>query len=66
MAYYLIRFVNTLDPSGSGAPQWPQHTSQDRKLMTFRDDLIPLAITQDNFRKEGMDILTTTTIARPI
>lgn len=66
MADYLIRFVNTLDPNGSGALQWPQYTSQDRNLMTFRDGLIPLAITQDNFRKEGMDILTTITLARPI
>jgi hypothetical protein len=43
-----------------------QGTSQDRKLMTFQDGLTPLATTQDNFRKEGMDLLTTITLARPI
>ena len=65
MANYLIRFVNTLDTNGSGALEWPQYTSQDSKLMTFRDGLIPLAITQGDFRKEGMGILTTITLARP-
>ena len=57
---YIIRFTTNLDPNvgaGNGAT-WPKYDTTSRSVMTFLDGLIPQAITQDTYRKDGMAYLT--------
>ena len=66
MADYLINFINNLDPNGSGLLSWPKYTTSSPKLLTFVDGLIPLEITEDTFRQEGMNFLTQLSLAAPL
>ncbi|KAI0036079.1 Alpha/Beta hydrolase protein [Vararia minispora EC-137] len=60
MTDYLVRFATTLDPNGgnTNASQiyWPQYTFDEPKMLTFLDE-DSLAITEDTFRKEGIQII---------
>ena len=55
-----------LDPNGPGLLNWPQYTTSSPKLMTFLDGPVPLNITEDTFRVEGMDLLTKLLLANPL
>ena len=67
MVDYLVRFVSTLDPNGDTGIPWPKYTPNEPNLLTFNDDVKnPLSVTQDNFRLEAMDHLTTISMEHPI
>ena len=63
---YLVNFVNHLDPNGGGGDSWPRYTLDSPSLLTFQDGIVPLAITQDNFRNEGIALLTELSLEFPI
>ncbi|KAJ8519353.1 hypothetical protein ONZ45_g3707 [Pleurotus djamor] len=65
---YLINFTNKLDPNGPGRGiNWPKYTTSSRNLVTFNDNLLfPITITQDTFRRDAMNYLTSLTLANPI
>ncbi|EGN93858.1 hypothetical protein SERLA73DRAFT_126278 [Serpula lacrymans var. lacrymans S7.3] len=58
MTDYLIRFVANLDPSGNTGINWPQYKNETPNLLTFLDGSIPANITQDTYRKEGIELVT--------
>ncbi|KAI0787378.1 carotenoid ester lipase precursor [Fomes fomentarius] len=58
MADYLINFVNNLDPNGRTGISWPKYTTSSPKLLMFLDGLIPLRITNDDYRVDAMKLLT--------
>ncbi|EIN12169.1 carotenoid ester lipase precursor [Punctularia strigosozonata HHB-11173 SS5] len=69
MRDYLVHFVNNLDPNGDTGTtfNWPQYTNDSPQLLTFLDDLTtPLQITQDNYRVDGMQLLTQLSLAEPL
>ena len=66
MTDYLINFVNNLDPNGPELPAWPQYNTVNRPLLTFQDGAVPLAITEDTYRWDGMSLLTDLTLANPL
>ncbi|KAJ7218238.1 carotenoid ester lipase precursor [Mycena haematopus] len=51
-----IRFVATLNPNANNSTElaWPRYTTKSPDLLTFLDGDVPLAITQDNYRAEGI------------
>ena len=63
---YLINFVNRLDPNGQTGIPWPQYTTGAPKLLTFLDGVTPLAITDDDYRVDGMKLLTKLSLEFPI
>ncbi|OJT12974.1 Lipase 4 [Trametes pubescens] len=66
MADYLINFVNNLDPNGKTVLSWPQYSTSAPKLLTFQDGLVPLAITQDDFRVDAMNFMTELSLKFPL
>ncbi|EGN93872.1 hypothetical protein SERLA73DRAFT_78246 [Serpula lacrymans var. lacrymans S7.3] len=58
MTDYLVRFVANLDPSGNTGIDWPQYKTETPNLLTFLDGSIPANITQDTYRKEGIEFVT--------
>jgi hypothetical protein len=65
---YLLNFVNNLGPNLFSNPStaaaamsstifWPQYTSANGTLLTFQDGLVPLALTQDDFRSAPIAFL---------
>lgn len=66
MADYLINFVNHLDPNGKTVLSWPQYSASAPKLLTFQDGLVPLAITQDDFRVDAMNFVTELSLKFPL
>jgi len=68
MEDYLIRFAATLNPNSGDLLtfQWPKYDLKNRKLLTFQDGLIPLAITPDTYRQDAMNLLTQITLANPV
>ena len=66
MAVYLINFINKLDPNASGLLSWPKYTTSSPQLLTFIDGLIPLIITEDTFRQDGMNLLTQLSLVAPL
>ncbi|GJE92625.1 carotenoid ester lipase precursor [Phanerochaete sordida] len=58
MTDYLINFASTLNPNGAGLLNWPAYTTAGKQLLTFLDGTVPLAITKDDFRTNGTDLLT--------
>lgn len=66
MADYLINFVNNLDPNGKTGISWPKYTTSSPKLLTFLDGLIPLSITNDDYRVEAMQLLTKLSLQFPL
>jgi len=63
---YLINFANHLDPNGRTVSSWPRYTNASPKLMTFLDGTIHTTISTDDYRKEGMELLTELSLANPI
>ncbi|KAI0787376.1 carotenoid ester lipase precursor [Fomes fomentarius] len=66
MADYLINFVNTLNPNGKTGISWPKYTTSSPKLLTFLDGLIPLSITNDDYRVDAMKLLTNLSLQFPL
>lgn len=74
LADYLIRFVNHLDPnvgpSATNSPVppvfWPKYTPESRKILTLADGLDPVYIAKDDYRDEGMMLLSELTLEYPI
>lgn len=66
MGDYLIRFAATLDPNGHGATTWPVYTKASPQLLTFNDSTVPLSITLDTYRAEGIEYLTELSLADPM
>ncbi|KAG6829134.1 hypothetical protein H0H92_005608 [Tricholoma furcatifolium] len=69
MADYLIRFVVSLNPNTGSSildVQWPQYSESNPQLLTFLDGLIPIIITQDNYRVDAMNALINFTLANPL
>lgn len=68
MVDYLIRFVTTLNPNGNPLLtfQWPKYTTQSPWMLTFWDGVIPLSLTEDNYRAEAMNALINISLAHPI
>jgi hypothetical protein len=63
---YMVNFINNLDPNVFTKPSsaslsstifWPQYALSNRTLLTFQDGLIPLTLTEDNFREEPIGYL---------
>ena len=67
MTDFLVRFVNTLDPNGGGAPEWPRYTPDAPLLLTVNDGVPEMTVnlTRDDFREEAMAYLTELTLAEP-
>ncbi|KAI0046103.1 alpha/beta-hydrolase [Auriscalpium vulgare] len=69
MTDYLIRFATHLDPNvdANGDPSanflWPRYTTAAPQMLTFLDGAVPLSITLDTYRAEGMAELTRVTLA---
>ncbi|THH21429.1 hypothetical protein EW146_g170 [Bondarzewia mesenterica] len=66
MTDYLIRFATNLDPNGNTGISWPKYTNSTPQLLTFLDGLVPLTITQDTYREEGMALLMQLSLESPI
>ncbi|KAH9970734.1 carotenoid ester lipase precursor [Lactifluus volemus] len=62
---YLIHFVTNMDPNGGSSPLWPQYTTAYPDLMTF----LPsngTSITQDTYRANGLDYITSINLPHAI
>ncbi|KAI0041130.1 carotenoid ester lipase precursor [Auriscalpium vulgare] len=72
MTDYLIRFATHLDPNvGASADRsanflWPRYTAAAPQMLTFLDGTVPLNITLDTYRAEGMAELTRVVLAHPL
>ena len=66
MADFLINFVNNLDPNGATGIPWPQYSLDSRELLTFQDGFVPLTITKDDYRVEGLSVITDLALKFPI
>ena len=66
MTDYLVNFVNNLDPNGATGISWPQYSLDSRELLTFQDGLIPLTITRDDYRVDGVNVITDLALKFPI
>lgn len=66
MTDYLVNFVNNLNPNGPGLLHWPAYSTSSPQLLTFLDGFKPQDITQDTFRADSMDFLTSLSLAHPI
>ncbi|KAJ8496267.1 hypothetical protein ONZ51_g1208 [Trametes cubensis] len=66
MADYLINFVNHLDPNGNTVPSWPKYTTSSPSLLTFLDGLIPITITNDDYRVDAMNLITELSLQFPL
>ncbi|KAJ7441567.1 carotenoid ester lipase precursor [Mycena latifolia] len=50
---FFIRFVATLNPSEpTSAVKWPKYTTKSPEMLTFLDGVVPLTVTQDDYRVE--------------
>ncbi|KAF8158420.1 carotenoid ester lipase precursor [Crassisporium funariophilum] len=65
---HLIRFATNLNPNSDSlfSFQWPRYTLGSRQLLTFLDGLIPLTLSPDTYRQDGMNYLTTVTLQHPV
>jgi carboxylesterase type B len=65
---YLIRFTNKLDPNSNSllSFNWPQYDLTNKRVLVFRDGLIPQAIGKDDHREDAMDALNAITLTNPV
>ena len=64
---YLVYFVHHLDPNGGKGLFWPRYTSTSKEVLTFFDGpLTTLGITRDDYRTEGMRMLTEISLQYPL
>nr|VWO97518.1 Carboxylic ester hydrolase (EC [Ganoderma boninense] len=66
MTDYLVNFVNNLDPNGRNGTYWPQYSLDSRKLLTFQDGFQPLTTTTDDYRVDGINLLTDLALRFPM
>ncbi|KIM43069.1 hypothetical protein M413DRAFT_26269 [Hebeloma cylindrosporum] len=66
MGDHLIRFANKLNPNPASGYQWPKYTLSARKMAAYLDGLIPIVTTEDTYRSDAMNYLTSLTLANPI
>lgn len=66
MVDYLVRFAANLDPNGATGIAWPKYTNSSPQLMTFQDGVVPLTITQDTFRQQGIAYLIQLSLVFPL
>jgi len=66
MGDHLIRFANKLNPNPVVGYQWPKYTLSARKVATYLDGLDPIVTTEDAYRSDAMDYLTSLSLAIPI
>jgi len=78
---YFVRFVAHLDPNGNTQVFWPKYTNKGRELLTLFDRstapvetgqetlgegaTLPVAVTQDTFRKEAIDFVVQLLVSNP-
>ncbi|KAI0322066.1 alpha beta-hydrolase [Amylostereum chailletii] len=65
MTDYLIRFAAFLDPNGATGIAWPQYDTSGRHLLTFLDGDVPLALSNDTYRKEQMELVAELSLEAP-
>ncbi|OCH92834.1 carotenoid ester lipase precursor [Obba rivulosa] len=66
---YLINFVNHLDPNGRNVEiEWPKYDNTSLNLLTLTGNSAPyhLNITLDDFRVDGMNLLTNLSLDYPL
>ncbi|KAF5332574.1 hypothetical protein D9611_005208 [Ephemerocybe angulata] len=66
---YVIYFTNNLDPNTGSGTEWPQYTSDAPQMYTFHaieTDSSDNSLTTDDYRTEGISILTNLSLAYPI
>ncbi|EGN97863.1 hypothetical protein SERLA73DRAFT_74118 [Serpula lacrymans var. lacrymans S7.3] len=70
MADYLINFVANLDPNGGANPEWPRYTKESPNLLMMSDGPtfgnIQINFTQDTYRTDPMEVLTSLSLAYPL
>ncbi|KAI0326234.1 carotenoid ester lipase precursor [Cubamyces sp. BRFM 1775] len=66
LADYLINFVNHLNPNGITVPSWPKYTTSSPNLLTFLDGLIPIEITNDDYRVDAINLITELSLEFPL
>ena len=66
MTDYLVNFVNNLDPNGRNGTYWPQYSLDSRRLLTFQDGFQPLTTTTDDYRVDGINLLTDLALRFPM
>ncbi|PFH47076.1 hypothetical protein AMATHDRAFT_153008 [Amanita thiersii Skay4041] len=62
---YLIFFANNMNPNRGLRFSWPKYDTSSRSILTLLDGFIPLSVTKDTFRQEGINILTNITLTHP-
>ena len=63
---YFIHFVNHLDPNGASVPAWPRFTLDSKNLLTFLDGNTPIIVGKDDYRIDGMKLLTEVLLDTPL
>ena len=54
----IVRFAVHLDPNGgTNTTTWPKWTKNSPNLLTLSDGAVPISITQDTYRSDGIDYL---------
>lgn len=68
MQEHLINFVNKLDPNTRSIldVNWPQYDLNRKRILVYRDGLIPLGLDADNHRESQMDALNAITLVHPV
>ena len=66
---YLIHFVSRLDPNGNTgntSVAWPRYSTDSPRLLTLLDDAHePVALTEDTFRFDGLELMQDLTLRSP-
>lgn len=66
MTDYFIRFVNNLDPNGGTDVHWPRYDTTSRATLDFSEGDVPLSVTADDKRLDGMNEVTTLSLRFPL
>ncbi|EMD39896.1 hypothetical protein CERSUDRAFT_150639 [Gelatoporia subvermispora B] len=68
MEDYLINFIDKLEPNPNNVTGvfWPQYTNDSPQLLTLWDVPAPFNVTEDNFRVDGMNVLTNLSMEFPL
>ncbi|RPD68932.1 carotenoid ester lipase precursor [Lentinus tigrinus ALCF2SS1-7] len=65
MTDYFVRFANHLDPNAEKGVQWPPYNSSAPLTLQFNEGSVPLNVTVDDQRAEGMNELTSLVLRFP-
>ncbi|KAI0318923.1 carotenoid ester lipase precursor [Amylostereum chailletii] len=66
MTDYLVRFAATLDPNGDTGIEWPRYNTSSPLLLQFNDGAVPLNISTDDYRVDGMALITKILLENPL